>query len=151
MNLFNIERSYKIMQDRGWDNIFVLVDIHETLLKPNWNADTTPHEWYEYAEEVMREMSQRKDMSLILYTCSTYTDIEKYLEFFEQHGVIFDHVNCNPKVANTSYACFDDKPYFNVILDDKGGFEAELDENGENDWLRIKQVLARLPEIALAV
>jgi hypothetical protein len=150
MNLFNIERSYNIMKTRGWDKIFVFVDIHETMLKPNWNADTTPHEWFPYAEEVMREMSDRKDMCLILYTCSTYADVEKYLAFFEQHGVVFEHVNCNPQAASTDYACFDDKPYFNVMLDDKAGFEASLDENGVNDWLRIKEVLRKLPELVMS-
>jgi hypothetical protein len=144
MNLFNIEKSFRIMKKRGWDNIFIFVDIHETILKPNWNADTVPHEYYPYALEVLQNMSDRKDIRLILYTCSHEEDVNKYLSMFKRDGVNFESVNTNPYAASTDYACFDQKPYFNSILDDKAGFDADLDEDGVNDWLRIKQLLEKL-------
>ena len=85
-------------------------------------------------------------MALILYTCSYQEEVEQYLTMFRQEGINFEYVNENPEAKNTQYGCFDKKPYMNIILDDKAGFEGDLDEDGVNDWLRIKQVLAKIDQ-----
>lgn len=130
-----IEKSFKVSKERGWDYTFWAIDIHETMVKPNWSQVELPTEWYPVAKEVMQMISKRKDIRLILWTCSWPNEIEKYLKFFESEGVHFDHVNSNSEVKNTGYGYYADKPYFNVLLDDKAGFDPET------DWEIIRQLL----------
>lgn len=148
MNLFNIEKTFSIMEKKGWNKVYWAIDVHETILKPNWDAMATsgiPHEWYPNAKEVLQEISNRGDITLILYTCSYDNEIVEYIKFFKENKINFECVNCNPEVKNTRYGKFDTKFYFNVLLDDKSGFEGELDENKINDWIRIREVLKKYP------
>ncbi len=148
MNLFNIEKTFQLMKTKGWNKVYWAVDIHETVLKPNWDAMATsgiPHDWYPGAKEVLQEVSKRDDISLILYTCSYDDEIVNYLKFFEESGIKFICVNSNPEVKNTRYGKFDVKFYYNVMLDDKSGFEGDVDDSGINDWGRIQEVLKKYP------
>ena len=43
--------------------------------------------------------------------------------------------NENPEVGNTSFQNFEVKPYFNVGIDDKFGYEPET------DWVKVIEVL----------
>jgi hypothetical protein len=52
-----------------------------------------------------------------------------------QHGIVIDYVNENPECVDTKLATFTDKFYFNVILDDKAGFE------GDTDWALVSSEL----------
>jgi hypothetical protein len=36
-------------------------------------------------------------------------------------------VNKNPEVKSTTYGYYEDKPYFNVLFEDKAGFDATED------------------------
>lgn len=129
------------MKKRQWNKVYWFVDIHETILKPNWDADNVPHEWYPHAKEVLQIISKRKDICLILYTCSYENEIMDYLKFFMDNDIHFHYVNRNPEAENTRYGRFEEKPYMNVLLDDKAGFEAEVDEQDINDWYRIEEIL----------
>jgi len=70
-----------------------------------------------------------------LYTCSHPGEIEKYLAYFESHGIKFTHVNKNPETPNTAFGFFEHKFYFNFLLDDKAGFDAT------EDWATIHDAL----------
>ena len=128
MNLFNIHNALEQKKERSWDKIIVCVDIHGTILKPNYEG--LAHEFYPQATGTLMYLSRREDIELVLYTCSTQKDINKYLELFESFDIHFDYVN-KSSVSTSEFACFDDKPYFNVLLDDKAGFE------GESDWTKV--------------
>ena len=45
--------------------------------------------------------------------------------------------NENPEVGNTSFQNFEVKPYFNVGIDDKFGYEPET------DWVKVIEVLGK--------
>ena len=75
----------------------------------------------------MKYLSKRSDICLILNTCSHPHEIEKYLEFFKARDIHFKYVNENPEVPNNALGCYDDKFYFNILLEDKAGFI-------ESDW-----------------
>ena len=79
-------------------------------------------------------------MKLIMYTCSHPEEIEKYLELFESKGIKFNYVNENPEVSGTEYGDFTGKPYMNVLLEDKAGFDAE------EDWKKIGNLLNKYPK-----
>ena len=63
-----------------------------------------------------------------LYTCSYPKEIQEYINFFKEHDIEFTFINKNPDVENTIYGYYEDKPYFNVLFEDKAGFDAK------NDW-----------------
>jgi hypothetical protein len=129
-----IENCLRNAKERGWEKTYWAFDIHGTILKPNYKRDEISREFYPHAIEVMQLLSKRTDIVKILYTCSYPHEIEQYIEYFAKHGIHFDHINKNPEVADGGYGYYNDKFYFNVLMDDKAGFD------GETDWIEIKNL-----------
>ena len=71
-----------------------------------------------------------------MYTCSHPEEIVQYQQFFKSHDIHFDYVNSNPEVVNGGFGFYDDKPYFNVLFEDKAGFDAE------EDWIEVFEVMS---------
>lgn len=127
-----IEKTFINAKKRGWDQIYFYFDIHETILYPDYN-NVDELKFYEHAKEVLQYLSTRKDITIALYTCSYPKEIERYISFFKGHGINFKYVNKNPDAKNTLYGFYEDKPYFNVLFEDKAGFDAE------SEWLLVKK------------
>jgi hypothetical protein len=120
------ENAFEIAEERNFDKIYVVVDVHNTILLPNY--DGIANEYYPLAPTVLQHLSKREDVVLIMWTCSTKEDREIYNEFFKKDGIHFDYINENPEVAGkVQWGDFDTKMYANVILDDKAGFFPETD------------------------
>lgn len=134
MNKQHIINTFQKMRERGWDTMYWAIDIHDTCLKSTY-SDELSTEFFPYAKDTLRLLSDREDCCLILFTCSHQSDIERYQEFFKECGIIFWYVNENPEVENTKLANFDQKFYVNFYIDDKAGFDPD------NDWLEIHQAL----------
>ena len=128
-----IQRNDRIAKERNWDRTYWFFDIHETMIVPNYTKEVTSIEFYPHAKDVMQILSNRPEICLVLYTCSWPNEIEKYLALFKKHGINFTHVNRNPEVVSASYGCYDDKPYINVLFDDKAGFDPT------KDWLILRR------------
>ena len=62
-----------------------------------------------------------------MFTCSYPQEIQKYVKLFKELNIEFDFINKNPEPNNTSYGYYEDKPYFNVLFEDKAGFDPETD------------------------
>ncbi len=132
------------MIERGHVQLYVAVDVHGTIIKPSkmtvmqvadgadlpsevvCSCGVTPEfEYYPYAQEVLRRMSDAPFVRLILWTSTQNTcDLVKELE---RGGVFVDYLNQNPDFQFTPYADFSKKFYFDILLDDKAGFEPEKD------------------------
>ena len=132
-----IENCFRNAQEKNWDKTYWAFDIHGTILKPNYRRNAISTEFYPYAKEVMQLLSKRKDIVRILYTCSYPNEIEQYIAYFAQHDIYFDHINDNPDVGCDAYGYYEDKFYFNVLMDDKAGFD------GESDWSAILAMLQK--------
>lgn len=135
MSIIKALENLKVIKvKRGWDRTFWAIDIHGTLIKPNYTADEIPTDTYEHAIDCLKILSDDPSVCLILYTCSHNHEILEYLEFFKSKGVNFEYINENPEVKTDlgGYGCYDKKPYFNILFEDKAGFDAET------DWLRVK-------------
>lgn len=132
-----IKKTFDIAKKRNWDKTFWAIDVHETMIIPNYKSNDIPKVWYPYALEVMQMLSKRSDVCLILYTCSHPHEIELYNKFFKEHNIDFKYVNENPEVKTDAqgYGNYDKKFYFNVLFDDKANFDAN------NDWKRILDFL----------
>ena len=128
------DKAFQKKEERNWDVIYVFVDIHETMIHPTYELKGEMR-FYPYAIEVLWAMTQRDDISLGLYTCSYPEEIENYIKSFKERGIEFDHVNKNDWEESNKYGCFKQKPYFNVLLEDKAGFDPE------EDWLMLADYL----------
>lgn len=123
-----IEKAEQRAIERGWDKVFYFFDIHETILYPDYSNKEKP-KFYPFAKEVLQYLSKREDISISLYTCSYPEEIVNYIRFFESNSINFEMVNKNSEVKDNAYGYYRDKPYFNVLFEDKSGFDAE------KDWL----------------
>jgi len=127
-----IDKAFKTKEERGWTELYYFIDIHNTVLYPDY-TNNQPLVFYKHAKEVLQYLSTRNDIVLCLYTCSHQHEIVKYLQYFRDHNIDFKYVNRNPDAKNTTYGNYEDKPYFNVLFEDKAGFDAET------DWELVKQ------------
>lgn len=128
MNIIKaIENSTRTAQERNWDTVYWAVDLHGTISKFNYSNEDLNPDYYPYAKQTLQLLSKRKDIKLILFTCSYEENCERILNIMKEDDIIFDYVNENPEAENTGYGDYTKKIYFNVLLEDKGGFEPELD------------------------
>jgi hypothetical protein len=121
-----IHKAFAIAKTRNWEKIFVAVDIHDTAVVSNYSGNRIPTMFYPNAKEVLQYLSERPDVTLIMYTSSHPHEMLKYKGFFEENGVYFKFINENPDCPSTGYGCYDKKFYFNVLIEDKAGFDAEV-------------------------
>lgn len=131
--------AFRRMKEKKWDKIYVLIDVHDTILKGTYSKDET-FEWLTGAREALVSLTNAKDICLILWTASHQDKINEYLKFFKNNDIYFDYVNCNPEVINDDLGNFElatnGKLYFNIGIDDKFGFSPE-----DGDWYIIKDII----------
>lgn len=137
MNIIKaFEAAFYRAKENNWDYIVVLVDIHDTIFKATYSKE----ENYEYigkAKDALQVMSARKDIKIILWS-STFSKVQ-YILKLDKDNIIIDAFNRNiDGIENTGIACFDEKPYFNVGIDNAFGFEPE------RDWDDIYNYLSQL-------
>ena len=130
------ENAFQRKLEKGWEKIYVVVDIHDTILRACYDK-TEAYDYFPYAKEALQIMSYRDDICLILWSGSTIEILETYRDHFAADGIRFEHINENPEVENSAYQNFDKKLYFNVGIDDRFGFDPET------DWEQVIEALAR--------
>lgn len=140
MNIFNIERAFSDKKKKNWSKLFWCIDVHDVILEGKYNLMNEGASFMPNALKVLKNLSGRGDMVLILWTSSHDAPIKEVQDSLKTNGVKFDYVNENPECPGTALCDFSKKFYFNVLLDDKAGFV------GETDWLLIEQELRRIGE-----
>lgn len=123
---------------KNWHKTYWAFDIHGTVLKPTYQSGVESTEFYPYAKEALQLISRQRNIVRILYTCSFPQEIAGYLRYFERHGIHFDYVNENPDICAGAYGHYEDKFYFNVLFEDKAGFDPST------DWKEVYQLLISL-------
>jgi len=91
-----IKIAYAELERRGWDCCYFFIDLHGSVIKPNYQYGNIPTEFYQDALESLQIMSKAKDIKLIMYTCSHPNEIVEYNKLFNDNGVVFDYINENP-------------------------------------------------------
>lgn len=135
--------AFKKAKERGWGKIYIGIDVHGVILEANYSTDI-PTKFLGNAKEVLQRMSLRKDIVLILYTCSFPREIEQYQRLFQENGIHFKYVNENPECYNTAFGDFSKKFYFSVLLEDKSNFK-------KADWVKITKALDFIEQNALGL
>lgn len=107
---------------RKWNKIYVFVDFHEIILRPDYQSEKPVVDYYPWAKELLQHLSERKDICLVTWTCSHPHQTEGYLEVMKDDNIVFDYVNENPEIeSDRKYGYYEQKPYYNIMLDDKAG------------------------------
>lgn len=124
------DQAERKAKERGWDTIFVAIDWHDTICRSTYGDTAT--EFIGHAIDALRMMSGHPGIKMILYTSSYEDVVDEFRDLLEkEHGIEFDYFNENPEVESTEYGNFADKFYFDVLIDDKAGFDPE------NEWLTV--------------
>jgi hypothetical protein len=140
MNVFNIERAFKQAKEKKYPFVFWLVDLHDVIIEGKYNRMNEGREFFPDAALVLRWITRRKDQRLILWSSSHKDALDDIVKWLRLNHIEVDYVNENPEVANSNLCDFSKKPYFQILLDDKAGFE------GATDWTLIKEELKRIGE-----
>lgn len=137
MNIIRaFEAAFYRAKENNWDYIVVLVDIHDTIFKATYSKEDN-YEYIGKAKDALQVMTARKDIKIILWS-STFSKIQ-YILRLDKDNIIVDAFNRNiDGIENTEIACFDEKPYFNVGIDNAFGFDPE------RDWDDIYNYLSQL-------
>lgn len=125
--MFNISNSWKRKHLKNHDYWFWLIDMHGTIFQNNYVEGSYGGQLFEDCIYPLKFLTTREDTKLILWTSSHGSVIKDALEFLARKNILFDFVNENPIVKNDALCNFDDKFYFDVLLDDKAGFDASKD------------------------
>jgi len=106
------------------------IDLHGVISIPDYRKIVKEIEYYDYCKETLQFISKnRPDIIMVLFTSSYPDEIKFYLNILEKDNIHFKYVNENPEIseAKGSFGCYDTKKYYNVLIDDKCGFDPILD------------------------
>jgi len=114
-----------------------LFDLHGTIIKPNHIRGNYDVEYYPYAKETLQIITRRKDIRTIVFTSSYPDEIIEYNKQFIKDKINFKYYNSNPEICNENgmFGYYASKPYFDVMLEDKAGFNPLI------EWKEIYDLL----------
>lgn len=136
----SIRRAFERKNTKGWPKLFVAVDLHETIVTPTYNRFNEGATVYPGAAEVLSNWTKRDDVCIILWTSSHQDAIDDILKRLAPLGIKFDYINENPEQCSGRMCDFSRKWYMDIIIDDKGFFDAET------DWWKVRDTLIELDE-----
>ena len=119
-----------------WPQLYWAIDLHGTVIVPTYNTDCTV-EFYPNAQNVLKQLTLRSDMMLILWTGTHKDHIDKYIEQMKLVGIKFDAINENPKCEEDELRNISQKIYFDILLDDKAGFAPSV------EWFTVEEELRK--------
>jgi hypothetical protein len=129
--LFN--EAWEKKTKRGWQCVYIMVDLHGVVLNSTYKASNELKFAHLNTMPCLSYLSKQQDVVLILWTSSHWSEIQNVISWFKLWGINFRFVNENPLEKDTEYASFSKKPYFNIVLDDKAGFDPD------HDWSELLQ------------
>lgn len=132
-----IEKAYKKAEERGYDRIYYAIDVHDTILKSNY--ENGGYEFVnEDAKKCLRMFARHEEIRVILWSSLTENEKENVAIFLYDNGCYVDDINENTLELDTEYADFSQKFYFSVLLDDKAGFDPGTDWKAIMEWYEDK-------------
>ena len=84
---FEVAFNRKI--EKNWEKIYVVVDIHDTILHACYENEET-YDYYPYSREALQLMTNREDICLILWSGCYDEIMNEYRSRFAEEGIHFD-------------------------------------------------------------
>jgi hypothetical protein len=137
----NIIKSIQIAEqkqkDREYQYLYWCIDVHGVILTPTYELNNNGARYYPYCLKTLKILSDLPDQKIILWSSSYNRQLDVVRRNLEDESINIDFVNCNPDFTRTDICDFTQKFYFDILLDDKAGFEADT------DWKMIYEYLLR--------
>lgn len=120
-----IQKMFEHAFQKQWFETYWAIDLHGVVIYPNYTKDKKNIVYYPYAKETLQILSKRPDIIMFTYTASYPEQLKGYIEQFEKDNIQFNFINENPDISEAKghFGCFDKKPYYNVVFEDKAGFD----------------------------
>lgn len=127
--LKTIKETMAIALEKEYFETYWAFDFHKTIIRPSYDLNDLSVEYYPWAKETLQLISDREDIITIAWTSSFPNEIKSYIEQFEKDGIFFDHVGKNPDISSNlgNFGYYENKFYFNILFEDKAGFDAETE------------------------
>ena len=141
MNIINaIKTAERKKKERNYQYIYWCIDVHGVILTPTYNLTNEGATSYPYCLETLQLLSNYPDHKLILWSSSHNKALQNVSRWLEDQGIDIDFENCNTDYTITDLCDFTEKFYFDILLDDKAGFEAETGWKEIYDYLLASQL-----------
>lgn len=134
----HVKKVFSDKVKRGWGRIYITIDLHDTIIEGKYNLNNDGANFYPNAINVLKSLSYRTDICLILWTSSHTKPVKDILDVMDTHGVKFEYFNENPECPSTELCDFTRKFYFNILIDDKSGWD------GMTDWFLFEETLREI-------
>lgn len=124
-----IKKMFDHSFKKEWFETYWAIDLHGAVIHPNYTKNPVTGIYYPFAKETLQIWTARPDIIMFTYTASYIEQLRNYLNQFEKDGIHFNFVNENPDISEEKghFGRFDQKPYYNVLIEDKAGFRPEVD------------------------
>lgn len=121
-----IEKMFSHAKEKEWYETYWFIDLHGVISKPDYRKKSKTIEYYPYVKETLQFITKnRPDIVMVLFTSSYPDEIKIYSDILKNDNIVFKYINENPEISDAkgSFGCYDKKPYYNVLIDDKSGFD----------------------------
>ena len=137
-----IDKMFKYSFSKEWFETYWAFDVHGVILKSNYRRNNFHAEFYPWSKKTLQLLTKRKDIIMIMYTSSYPEEIEYYYKVFKENQIYFNYINDNPEIDSQkgNFGYYVKKFYFNVLFEDKAGF------NPEKDWEPVYKLLKKYEE-----
>jgi hypothetical protein len=133
------EKTFAKSQKNHWYEKYIMIDVHGVITVPNYEIEEVRIDYPKYAKESLQMLTEREDIRLILFTSSYPDQTHRYVNALAEDGIHFNYINENPEIRSyEDFGYYETKPYFDIFLDDKAGFEY-------SDWTEIYKFLRTSP------
>jgi hypothetical protein len=115
-----------------------MIDVHDTIAESNYtDCEVT---FYPQAISALQRINKLPEVHISLYTCCYEDDAKVYISRLKELNINIKSVNTTP-ISNTSTGCFDKKPYFSILIDDKAGFDPNEWEETANLFYKHRNIM----------
>ncbi len=135
-----ISHAFHKVNAKGWPFVYFAIDVHDTIFKGTYKKNNEGKVFYPWAKEVLQNLSENPKVKLIIYTSSHVGPAQDVIRWLAEHDIKIFALNENPDHKGTELCDFSRKFYFDILFEDKGGFE------GWHDWFKIMKELQRIGE-----
>jgi len=119
-----IENTFAQKKVRGWTKLYWCIDLHDTIITGKYNKFNEGATIFPYAKETLDYLYNTNENTIILWS-SSYVDA--MIDIVNKMNLKFHFFNENPECPSNELCDFNNKLYFNFLLDDKAGFDPQKD------------------------
>jgi len=134
-----IEKMFQHSFEKEWYDTYWAFDVHGVIFRPNHRRNSRFAEFYPMAKETLQLLTKRPDIIMIMFTSSYLEEIEYYYKILKDNKIFFKYINENPDIDSLkgNFGFYEKKFYFNVLFEDKAGFDPEI------EWHQVYSLLKK--------